>query len=110
MVATTGWRKAEGVTLVGDAFAMADDATGGDDLLRSERGRRTLVGDGLFLSGNAQGGSDKLQDLHGSSALAGDGESLINEARGGDDWSKAVAARISLRRRGRAGAQQYRRR
>ena len=67
---------------------MADDATGGNDLLRSERGAAHLVGDGLFLSGNAQGGSDKLQDLDGSSVLAGDGESLTDEARGGDDSVK----------------------
>ena len=92
--------------LYGDAFAMYDNARGGDDTLIGGDHRRcasdqsTSIGDAYSMSGNARGGNDTLTG--GASAInylmatptpchdnaRGGNDTLI----GGDRWSTTTTS------------------
>lgn len=74
--------------LWGDAYALLNQSTGGDDLLQSGNDSYAsylLYGDAGALLHNSRGGDDTLVGGDGNSLLYGDAISLPDSAQGGDD-------------------------
>src|SRR3954463_8329852 len=77
-------------TIVGDAVALRDYASGGDDNLYGGGApfiTNDMIGDAQLISGHARGGNDQLTGGggQGSDTLRGDALEMTDHARGGDD-------------------------
>ena len=74
-------------SIIGDAWAIQDDAKGGNDQLIGTGDRNFLYGDALIMGGHSVGGKDVLTGAASASMnyLVGDGVYMSGFAVGGND-------------------------